>query len=125
MARRKNLVIGLIALLMIGLFVFGRYEFVRMTRPRHPLEIACEKILEGMSTEEAIAIVGRAPDDSPVSSPGGSMDFAVWYDDGHESYLEVVCSDGRITLKHFISNREEPETLMHRLRRWLIRVGVI
>jgi len=111
------IVFGLLSLLILGGFLL-----VRTPNPSSPLEIAGERIVPGMSLEQAIEIVGRHPDDSPASSPDVSMDYAAWYDNLNGCDLEIRCKEGRVVLKlvsHRFTVTRPTEPFILRLLRWL------
>src|SRR5262249_26533091 len=86
---------GLILLLVVGICLWSRV-------PRDPLEIAFEKIEEGMPTEEAMAIVSRPEetDDLLYWEPGKHF----WW--GDTCALEIQTSDGRVIKKELFFLRE-------------------
>jgi hypothetical protein len=98
--------LGLVFLLVLGIYI-------RSSVPRDPLEIAYEKIEEGMPTEEAMAIVSRPEevDDLLNWEPGKHW---WWGDDA--CALEIQTSDGRVIKKELFFFRE---TFFDRLRRWV------
>jgi hypothetical protein len=103
--------IGLVVLLGLGIYILSSV-------PRDPLEIACEKIVEGMSTEEAIAIIGRPRDDAHFWPDIGRRPITheIW--DGKIGRLEISSCDERVVYKRFQPYRMSP-TPWQRIRRWL------
>ena len=96
--------LGMVILLVIGIYIWSIV-------PRDPLEIAYEKIEEGMPTEEALAIVSR-PEELDLFDwePGKHW----WL--GNKCALEIQTSEGRVIRKELFFLRE---TFFDRLRRWV------
>jgi hypothetical protein len=68
------ILLGLVVLSVLGIYLWPRPS-------RHPLEIACEKIEEGMLNEDAIDIVGRPPDHTGTApGPAPATISYVWRD---------------------------------------------
>jgi hypothetical protein len=97
--------LGLILLSVLVIYLWPRV-------PRDPLEIAYEKIKEGMPTEEAIAIVSRLEEEPDLLDwePGKHW----WW--GDTCILEIQTSEGRVIKKELVFWRE---TFFDRLRRWV------
>jgi len=87
--------------------------------PQHPLAVACDRINEGMPTEEAIAIVGRPPDSGGTEwhvskrDPRG-LQFSEWF--GEDCKLKICSWEGRVDSKEYVSFHE---SFFGRCRRWL------
>ena len=115
--RRRRLLLGAGALALLGLAGLVTWDAV----PRPGVTRANgERIQEGMTEEQVVAILGRAPDRHPAVVPGyaapGTARAAYWK--GDNGYITVTFTEGGIVTRTISSWGPEPG-LLDRLCRLL------
>jgi hypothetical protein len=103
--------LGMVVLLGLGIYLLTRED---------PLKTAYEKIEKGMSTQEALQIVGR-PEDLIIATTPEFQNVVfvmpqqhVWLNENFE--LEILTKDDRVVLKELYT---VGEPFFDRLRGWL------